>query len=462
MSLAAESPSLSSSSSDDFAAILDAELEFDSSEPFPDDDETNSVEEDDELHEQRNKKRKVEDFESSDELQERVMLEKNLEKTGTSTESEHPTDICPPHPGFFRGLCMRCGQLEEDDGSGVAFGYIHKDLKLGATEMDRLRGADLKKLLREKKLILILDLDHTLLNSTRLVDVSIEEDYLIRQADSTKDDPGRSLFRLDSIHMLTKLRPFIHDFLREASSMFDMYVYTMAERSYALEMVKLLDPGNVYFNSKVISQSDCTQRHQKGLDVVLGAESVAVILDDTEFVWQKHKENLIQMERYHFFSSSCRQFGFSIKSLSESMKDEMESDGALATILNVLKKSHQRFFDPELGIDLSSRDVRQVMKKIRQEILQGCKIVFSRVFPYKSRAEDQSIWKMAEQLGATCSTDVDSSVTHVVAMDSGTEKARWAVQNKKFLVSPSWIEAANYRWNRQKEEDFTISTPRNN
>lgn len=84
--------------------------------------------------------------------------------------------------------------------------------------------------------------------------------------------------------MLTKLRPFVHNFLKEASSFFEMYVYTMAERSYAMEIVKLLDPGKVYFDSKVITQADCTQRHQKGLDVVLGAESIVVILDDTEAV----------------------------------------------------------------------------------------------------------------------------------------------------------------------------------
>jgi RNA polymerase II C-terminal domain phosphatase-like 3/4 len=62
-------------------------------------------------------------------------------------------------------------------------------------------------------------------------------------------------------------------------------------------------------------------------------------------VWQKHKENLILMERYHYFASSCRQFGFSVKSLSESRKDERESDGALATVLDVLKRIHTIFFD---------------------------------------------------------------------------------------------------------------------
>ena len=66
--------------------------------------------------------------------------------------------------------------------------------------------------------------------------------------------------------------------------MFDMYIYTMGDKAYAIEIAKLLDPTNVYFPSKVISNSDCTQQHQKGLDVILGAESVAVILDDTEYV----------------------------------------------------------------------------------------------------------------------------------------------------------------------------------
>ena len=66
--------------------------------------------------------------------------------------------------------------------------------------------------------------------------------------------------------------------------MFEMYIYTMGDKAYAIEIAKLLDPSNIYFPLKVISNSDCTQRHQKGLDVILGAESVAVILDDTEYV----------------------------------------------------------------------------------------------------------------------------------------------------------------------------------
>jgi RNA polymerase II C-terminal domain phosphatase-like 3/4 len=51
-------------------------------------------------------------------------------------------------------------------------------LKLGTSEMDRLRGANLKNLLRERKLVLILDLDHTLINSTKLQHISHAENEL--------------------------------------------------------------------------------------------------------------------------------------------------------------------------------------------------------------------------------------------------------------------------------------------
>lgn len=93
-----------------------------------------------------------------------------------------------------------------------------------------------------------------------------------------------SLFKLNSLKMLTKLRPFVHTFLKEASQLFEMYIYTMADRFYALEMANLLDPQKIYFDSRIIAKPDCTQKRKKGLDVVLGQESAVLILDDTKEV----------------------------------------------------------------------------------------------------------------------------------------------------------------------------------
>ena len=80
-------------------------------------------------------------------------------------------------------ICIRCGEMkqhsESNDQTGVALKYIHKDFELTDTEIERLRESDLKKLLPRQKLYLVLDLDHTLLNSARFVDVLPEEETYI-------------------------------------------------------------------------------------------------------------------------------------------------------------------------------------------------------------------------------------------------------------------------------------------
>lgn len=96
---------------------------------------------------------------------------------------------------------------------------------------------------------------------------------------------GSSLHQLSKLGMWTKLRPFAHKFLEEASKLYEMYVYTMGERVYALNMASLLDPTGQLFGDRIISQTDSTKRLTKDLDVVLGAESAVVILDDTEGVF---------------------------------------------------------------------------------------------------------------------------------------------------------------------------------
>ncbi|PRQ21034.1 putative protein-serine/threonine phosphatase [Rosa chinensis] len=88
--------------------------------------------------------------------------------------------------------------------SGVTFGYIQKGLRLNNDEIDRLRNTDIKKSLNNKKLYLVLDLDHTLLNSTQLNHMTAEEEYLMSPPDSLPDGLKGSFFRLDFMRMMTK------------------------------------------------------------------------------------------------------------------------------------------------------------------------------------------------------------------------------------------------------------------
>ena len=93
-----------------------------------------------------------------------------------------------------------------------------------------------------------------------------------------------NLFKLDKSKIITKLRPFVHTFLEEASKLFEMYIYTKGARGYALEMAELLDPQNKYFHSRIISREDSTHEHQKGLDIIFGRESTILVVDDSVWV----------------------------------------------------------------------------------------------------------------------------------------------------------------------------------
>ena len=93
-----------------------------------------------------------------------------------------------------------------------------------------------------------------------------------------------------------------------------------------------------------VMQRDSTQKHVKNLDVVLGADTSVLILDDTEGVWPQHAANLIQVDRYIFFPACATRFARSHKGLLEEGKDESAEIGMLSTSLHVLKQVHTSLF----------------------------------------------------------------------------------------------------------------------
>lgn len=52
---------------------------------------------------------------------------------------------------------------------------------------------------------------------------------------------------------------------------------------------------------------------------------------------------------------------------------------------------------------------------MRFDTFKGLHLVFSSVIPLDTKPETTEVWKMAHLFGATCSTELSTSVTHVVA-----------------------------------------------
>ncbi|KAJ0037615.1 hypothetical protein Pint_23807 [Pistacia integerrima] len=343
----------------------------------------------------------------------------------------------------------------------------YDELQKAAIQRERTRRIEeQKKMFAARKLCLVLDLDHTLLNSAKFNEVDpVHDEILRKKEEEDREKPQRHLFRFPHMSMWTKLRPGIWKFLERASKLYELHLYTMGNKLYATEMAKVLDPKGVLFNGRVISRGDDGDPFDsdnggppksKDLEGVLGLESGVVIVDDSVRVWPHHKMNLIVVERYIYFPCSRRQFGLPGPSLLEIDVDERAEDGTLASSLMVIERIHQDFFSHQ---SLDDADVRSILVMEQKRILAGCRIVFSRVIPIgEANPHLHPLWQTAEQFGAVCTNQIDEQVTHVVANSLGTDKVNWALSTGRFVVYPSWVEASALLYRRANEQDFAVKT----
>ncbi|KAL1206182.1 RNA polymerase II C-terminal domain phosphatase-like 3 [Cardamine amara subsp. amara] len=341
----------------------------------------------------------------------------------------------------------------------------YDDVQRVAIQKERLRRLEeQKKMFASKKLSLVLDIDHTLLNSAKFNEVEPRhEDILRKKEEQDREKPYRHLFRFPHMAMWTKLRPGIWNFLEKASKLYELHLYTMGNKLYATEMAKLLDPKGVLFNGRVISKGDDGDPidgdervpKSKDLEGVMGMESSVVIIDDSVRVWPRNKMNLIAVERYLYFPCSRRQFGLHGPSLLELDRDEVPEEGTLASSLAVIENIHKSFFS---HTSLDEVDVRNILASEQRKILAGCRIVFSRIIPVgEAKPHLNPLWQTAEQFGAVCTTQVDEHVTHVVTNSLGTDKVNWALTRGRFVVHPGWVEASAFLYQRANENLYAIN-----
>ncbi|XP_021857663.2 RNA polymerase II C-terminal domain phosphatase-like 5 [Spinacia oleracea] len=268
------------------------------------------------------------------------------------------------HPSFMNDNCTCCGQHIVDCGvpATTPFGYIHHDLTLTPDEIKRIRDDNLQYLLDNKKLHLVLDLDHTLIHAKRIENLTSEEKESIERVDDIY-----TIFGGTNYSIAVKLRPGVKEFIEKVSCIFDLSIYTMGSRDYAREVHKLLvSKAGFPVCPWVIAREDCVKEKKKGLGVVLSHEKVVVIVDDTRDVWGSCKENLVRIGRYEYFP---------VKDADVDADADADDDAELARVYDTLQKVHSEFyFDDNIqlleGEECSPKDVRDVIKAVKYDELE--------------------------------------------------------------------------------------------
>ncbi|KYK62129.1 RNA polymerase II CTD phosphatase Fcp1 [Drechmeria coniospora] len=223
------------------------------------------------------------------------------------------------HEVQIQGLCSLCGAdmtevnwaSEEKDTDRAMINMTHDQTGLMVSEnvAKKAEHDTQRRLLRQRKLSLVVDLDQTIIHAC--IEPTIGEwqaDPSNPNHQSVEDvksfqlnDDGPAGLASGCTYYI-KLRPGLRDFLREVAAMYELHVYTMGTRAYALNIARIVDPDRKLFGNRVISRDENGNITSKSLQRLFPVSTnMVVIIDDRADVWPRNRPNLIKVVPYDFF-----------------------------------------------------------------------------------------------------------------------------------------------------------------
>lgn len=211
------------------------------------------------------------------------------------------------HPIVMKGLCAECGQdltqLQNKNGkqqahiSTATVSMVHSvpELMVSSEQAEQLGREDQQRLHRNKKLVLMVDLDQTLIHTT--------EQHCQRMSNK-----GIFHFQLGRGEPMlhTRLRPHCKDFLEKIAKLYELHVFTFGSRLYAHTIAGFLDPEKKLFSHRILSRDECIDPFSKTgnlRNLFPCGDSMVCIIDDREDVW-KFAPNLITVKKYIYFQGT--------------------------------------------------------------------------------------------------------------------------------------------------------------
>ncbi|KAH8254080.1 hypothetical protein KR032_008345 [Drosophila birchii] len=223
------------------------------------------------------------------------------------------------HTTVIKDMCADCGadlrQNENGQTSEASVPMVHTmpDLKVTQKLAQKLGHDDTRRLLADRKLVLLVDLDQTVIHTTNdTVPNNIKGIYHFQ------------LYGPQSPWYHTRLRPGTSEFLERMSQLYELHICTFGARNYAHMIAQLLDPEGKFFSHRILSRDECFNATSKTDNLKYGlisdrsnllvclnnslncralfpnGDSMVCIIDDREDVWNM-ASNLIQVKPYHFF-----------------------------------------------------------------------------------------------------------------------------------------------------------------
>lgn len=104
-------------------------------------------------------------------------------------------------------------------------------------------------------------------------------------------------------------------------------------------------------------------------------------------------------------------------------------------------------------------DVKEILTERRTQVLAGCNLVFSGIFPLQldqAKLPHTRIWKTTLSFGAHCGPEVDATTTHLIAAKPGTQKAARAAALGARVVHLGWLRDCIKYYMKLDEEPYLL------
>ena len=274
--------------------------------------------------------------------------------------------------------------MSKKERTTVAVSHTHRGLREHIDVVEETSAAHKMELLRQKKLIMLLDLDMTVIHATRGEIAGNTIPAAMAKYPQLKEE----IYQFEAGEMFwMKLRPGAREFIAEASKKFEIHVYTASARSYANQICGILDPNNLYFHGRVLTRTESPHAKQKYIERLFPfSVEMVVVVDDSSRAWSTDKGlyHLYNIHPFVFFKDFKQDLVAppAVESPETSWKElywinsHSWRDNDLHYCIKSLSSVHENFYNTEPRVS-----VNHILSHTRGAVLQNVNILFSSVFP---------------------------------------------------------------------------------
>lgn len=162
------------------------------------------------------------------------------------------------HATVIKDMCADCGaDLRQDEShvqceASVPMVHSVPELKVSQESAQKLGKADTIQLLNDRRLVLLVDLDQTVIHTTNdNVPHNLKGVYHFQ------------LYGANSPWYHTRLRPGTFQFLENIAPFYELHICTFGARNYAHTIAQFLDEDNKYFSHRILSRDECSSQTYK-------------------------------------------------------------------------------------------------------------------------------------------------------------------------------------------------------